>query len=61
VLGAATALQHRRPDRVDEVVCGGVSGLAMAVGIWQVSEISWCPAELLMLMRAFSPFDTQRS
>jgi hypothetical protein len=33
----------------------------MAVGIWQVSDISWCPAELLMLMRALNPFDTQRS
>jgi hypothetical protein len=33
----------------------------MAVGIWQVSEISWRPAELLMLMRALNPFDMQRS
>jgi phage shock protein PspC (stress-responsive transcriptional regulator) len=27
VLGTAIALQHWRPDRVDEGVCGGVSGL----------------------------------
>jgi hypothetical protein len=27
VLGTAKALQHWRPDRVDEGVCGGVSGL----------------------------------
>jgi hypothetical protein len=27
VLGTASAQQHWRPDRVDEGVCGGVSGL----------------------------------
>jgi hypothetical protein len=27
VLGTASALQHWRPDSVDEGVCGGVSGL----------------------------------
>jgi hypothetical protein len=27
VLGTASALKHWRPDRVDEGVCGGVSGL----------------------------------
>jgi hypothetical protein len=33
----------------------------MAAGIWHISEISWCPAELLMFIRTLSPFDTQRS
>jgi hypothetical protein len=33
----------------------------MAAGIWQVSEISWCPAELLMFKRALNPFDPQLS
>jgi hypothetical protein len=33
----------------------------MVAGIWQVSEISWCPAELLMFKQALNPFDTQHS
>jgi hypothetical protein len=27
VIGAATALQHWQSDRVDEVICGDISGL----------------------------------
>jgi hypothetical protein len=33
----------------------------MAAGIWQVSEIPWCPAELLMFKQTLNPFNTQRS
>jgi hypothetical protein len=33
----------------------------MAAGIWHISEISWCPSELLMFIRALNPFDRQRS
>ncbi len=33
----------------------------MAAGTWQVIEISWVPALLLMLIRVFRPLHTQRS
>jgi hypothetical protein len=35
--------------------------MAVAAGTWQVMEISCSPAELLMLKRAYRPFDTHRS
>jgi hypothetical protein len=33
----------------------------MAAGTWQVIEISWSPAVLLMFKRALRPFVTHRS
>ncbi len=57
---AAVALQHWRPDHLDEGDGGSVSRAgAMAAGRWQVGVISWSPAKLLMFIRAFNLFETQ--